>query len=236
LRAVVTWRSEPARTVLLLRHAEAAKNIEDRHGGGDPQLTDSGRRHCQRIGEWLAEGAHLDVGETHVLSQPVHQVRETVQRSGLASSATVLELADLGGISLGLLAGLSRDEAAETFPEAAARLERWRAGTLKLPELSLPGGEPADTFHERVTRCVATQIAEAGPEIRTIVVASSRSTLILLQNAFRLDMTFNFEDYRPFEFSNGSVTAWALQEDSPPVLKYFNFIPGGPAGEPGRGV
>lgn len=224
--AVTTWRSETPIDLLLVRHAEAHKNREDRHGGGNPRLTPLGRSHCEAIRSQILRPQSDCNCSTLVLAQPVTQVLETIEHLRLDGTYAVREVPDLQGISLGNLAGLSRSEAAARHPLAAALLEEWRSGSLKLTGLVLPGGEPAETFHARVTSAFADALSTVTGAVSRIIVISTRSTLILIHNALLMDSAFTFDSYEPWEFSNGSLTSWRLSADAPPSLQYFNAVPG----------
>src|ERR1035437_3084575 len=123
------------RSVLLLRHAEALKNIEDRHGGAGTGLTNNGLQDCVRIAAFLRE---VTQGTTPCLfGHRVPQVQMTV--NSLAGALDLSPIWDerLHGIDLGLLAGLSRDEASQRYPDSARRLDLWREGRLRIDELAL---------------------------------------------------------------------------------------------------
>jgi broad specificity phosphatase PhoE len=108
------------------------------------------------------------------------------------------------GISLGVLAGLSRDEALLNYPEAAQRLELWRKGCLKIDKLLIPSAEPVDSFKERVAKVLNEWVAcNSHP---TIVAVCTRSTLIMMTNLITLADTFSYSQYRVYEFIEGSLT------------------------------
>jgi broad specificity phosphatase PhoE len=219
------WRSSRPITVVLIRHGEAFKNLQDRHGGGDPRLTAAGRAQCLSIRRHLDDEGLVGRSRALVLCHEAAQVLETVRACDLAKVASVEHCNGLRAISLGELSGLSRTEAATRYPAAAARLEGWRAGTVRLSDLDLPGGEDASHFVGRVVECVRPRAISNVGTFSTVIVVGTRSILIALHNSLALDDRFSFSRYEPWEFSNGSVTRWDLTPSARPQLRYFDHIP-----------
>lgn len=191
------------RTLILIRHPEAQKNIEDRHGGGGSLLTEAGLRQCERIAQYLHTEFDLSAG-CILVGHRVPHVEETVQR--LSSLLEVVPTWDerLCGLNLGVLAGLSRSEAAVRWPEAARRLELWRAGQLTMDKLNIPGGEAVDLFKERTEHLLKDWLGPTSP--RLVVAVCTRSTLIMLVNMIELGADFTYARYRSLTFTSGSIT------------------------------
>ncbi len=104
---------------VFLRHGESVGNAEERfQGQSDYPLTEAGQRQVERLAErWVKEGMRLDL----VITSPLGRARET---------ATILATAL--GISLevdpiwmernaGEIAGLTRQETLERFPDTDLR-------------------------------------------------------------------------------------------------------------------
>ena len=191
------------RTILLVRHAEAQKNVEDRHGGPGTPLTPDGVTQC----ELLARFVRTELGSSGrclLVGHPVPHVEQTLSllsnHLGLDSTLD----ARLKGIDLGPLAGLSRDEATERFPVEAARLEMWRAGKLSIGDLLLPDAEPVEHFEGRVRSALEGWLSAAGMD--AVVAVCTRSTLIMLVNLVKLGVDFCYERYAVYDFLPASVT------------------------------
>jgi broad specificity phosphatase PhoE len=186
--------------ILLLRHAEAVKNVEDRHGGGGTDLTSVGLSQCTTLALFVKSKCREPYA---VVASGTPQIWQTAEC--IARNLGVVPERDerIRGLDLGVLAGLSRAEAARLWPEEAQMLDRWREGQLKITELRLKGVEPLATFRERVAD--AFQVWQTRNDIQTVVAVCSRSTLIMLVNLARLGPRFNYDDYAVYDFDIGSA-------------------------------
>jgi broad specificity phosphatase PhoE len=129
-------------TVYLARHGQSDWNAEGRwQGHADRPLTDLGRRQAELLAADLA-GVLLDA----VYSSDLARARETAETVARARQLEVTALRELREIDVGSWSGLSRDEAAERFPEAFAR---WRRG-----EHAWDDGETYELMGERVVSAV----------------------------------------------------------------------------------
>jgi broad specificity phosphatase PhoE len=200
------------RRLLLIRHAQALKNVEDRHGGGGTALTDIGRSQCDSIIHHLRRVITCDVGSSLLIGHRIPQVCETVQYFQSGLGVPTLWDERLRGIDLGVLSGLSRYEADQRWPDVAARLELWRRGQLKINELNIPGAENIDHFRERVQGALNDWLAM---DIANIIAVSTRSALIMLVNLVTLAGSFSYDHYRVYEFPEASITEIAFGKQGP---------------------
>jgi broad specificity phosphatase PhoE len=120
---------------------------------------------------------------------------------------------DLRGLNLGVLAGLSRADAARRAPKAAQRLESWRKGQLRVDHLELPGAEALTSF-ERRSRRALNSARRASPHIPLLVV--TRSTFIMLHYLMAQGASFSYAGYHAFEVGNGE-------------MRYYKWIGGDPS-------
>ncbi|MCI4330243.1 MAG: histidine phosphatase family protein [Thermoplasmata archaeon] len=197
------------REILLVRHPEAQKNLEDRHGGGGTSLTPTGIRQCEGLARYLRPYQSA-MRRLEVYGHRVPQVLETLEY--LYSALKVETVLDerLRGISLGLLAGLSRAQAAAADPGAAARLEAWRAGNLRVDRLALPGGEDIHHFEERVRAVWSDWMRTPTPAIVAIL---TRSSLNMLINIATLGNEFDYDRYAPHDTKSASITTIAIEPE-----------------------
>jgi broad specificity phosphatase PhoE len=159
--------------IVLLRHALAQKNVEDRHGGPGTCLTNTGRDQLPGIHKRLLA---LGLDPSIVLTSPVPQAAESARILAPLFGVDCRPVQALRPLNLGLLSGLSRDEAAQEHPEAAALMEKWRRGEIELNQLQLPGADDYRAFYERGCRFIKSLADEQGD----VLVVGTRSMLICL--------------------------------------------------------
>jgi broad specificity phosphatase PhoE len=130
-----------------------------------------------------------------------------------AEAGFVSELDErLRGLNLGDLAGLSRSEAQHLYPEAAERLDLWREGQLLVDALQLPGGEPIESFRSRIEAALTAAIGRDGD---SIVLAGTRSSLIMMNNLLRLDEEFSYERYVSIDIPEAAAYFWCIGPQRP---------------------
>jgi len=159
--------------LVLMRHALAAKNLEDRHGGAGSSLTPEGRVQALHVAQSLN---HRHLYPRMVFSSPVPQALETARYLSRCFGAPVSADDRLRPLGLGCIAGLSCAEAATRYPEALRSIEDWRSGRIELGELVLPEAEDYREFFARGLRFLLGVV-----ECRhDVIVVGTRSVLILL--------------------------------------------------------
>lgn len=197
------------RAIYAIRHAEAQKSIRDVHGGEGTPLTSRGRKQCSLIAKQLI--SRLDARDRCLLvGHQIPQVRETV--SILAETLKLPTVWDerLRGISLGVLAGLSRADAEQLWPDAAERLELWRQGKLAIDSLNIPNAESVNQFRTRIEEMWSDWLKMT--DVDVLIPICSRSALIMIVNLIRMGKDFNYTDYKPFVFGTGSLTRFYVLE------------------------
>lgn len=194
------------RELLLIRHAEAVKNLLHQRGGSGTALTDEGRRQAARL------SAHLDRqgdGELRLAYHDVTHVEETVSSLELERPNVLLQVPDLRGIHLGLIDGLSAAEAERDRPAAVTALDQWKEGRRRVDRLSLPQAEDLHGFERRVRRALA-EVLGAG---RHVAIVATQSTLIMIHNLFEMGADFDYESYRYVQFPNCGGFCWQVDAD-----------------------
>jgi len=162
------------RYIILLRHGEAEKNLEDRHGGIGTVLTNKGRGQAVAFCQWLASSG-IRIDSAWYSEQP--QVKETVKIINEAHPIDFSSHMFLKQLSLGKLAGLSRAEAARLYPVEAKQMEDWRQGKLEVQDLKLPGGDdPIEFYNTGIAFYNNVLCKTSGSKL----IVTSRSVLILM--------------------------------------------------------
>jgi broad specificity phosphatase PhoE len=162
--------------VVLIRHGQAVKNVEDRHGGDGSSLTDLGVEQSLAVGERLARFVPF-----RVLYTPRTQARDFARLLAATVDAAEPVPLDLEPFNLGVLSGLSDEEARQAYPELAAQMAAYRDGRLEMRGLALPQGDTAASFHRRTVAAAATIHAYPG----SVCVVGTRSVLVGLANTLR---------------------------------------------------
>lgn len=141
MRAVTVASSEAVPTTLVwVRHGEAESNRDGRFGGHSPvPLTDLGRRQADRTAAAIAA-----VGPTAIVASDIARAHQTAQPIAAACGLPLALDPALRERSLGILDGLSFQEAETRHPEAWAHL-RSRA-----PGRACEGAETEDEVYLRV--------------------------------------------------------------------------------------
>lgn len=202
-------------TILLVRHPEARKNVEDRHGGEGTSLTKVGIEQCNKIARYIL--SNFNAHEHCVLvGHNVQQMRETADLLGSLLGVSPSWDERLKGLHLGVLANLSRAEAVYKWPDAANSLELWRRGLLQIDQLHIPNIEPLDVFRSRIENALKEWINMLN--VNLLIAVCSRSTLIMLVNLIELNKNFNYQSYKVYDFDSGSITIINVIDFSPKVV------------------
>lgn len=151
-----------ASTVLvLIRHGEAESNFTGRIGGhSSTPLTELGRRQARATAQALREA----LAPTVVISSDLVRARETAEPIGAALGLDIRLDPRLRERSLGIMDGLSFEEAAAAHPAEWQRLRE------RDPLACPPGGETVHQVFERVSQAI-DDIAHTFPGERVAVVS-----------------------------------------------------------------
>jgi broad specificity phosphatase PhoE len=190
--------------LFLVRHGEAEKNLRDIHGGSGTSLTECGRRQSVAVANALRDRTFAPEGRIYYHPRP--QVEESTLI--ICRRATWSAVADdrLAGSDLGVLAGLSSEEAAARFPHEARQLDLWRQGQQRIDELEIGRNEPVEAFERRI-RAVLSDISSASDTDAAVV--GTRSALIMIKNLLALGERFSYDCYEPYRIPNGELSVWA---------------------------
>ena len=162
--------------VILARHGESDWNAAGRwQGHTDRPLTDRGRRQAEELARRLAH-VPLDA----VYASDLERARETAAAVAKPRGLEVEGLPELREVDVGSWAGLTREEAAERFPDGFRRWLDW--------EIGWDDGETYEEMGARVADAVRSLAARhAGGRI--LVVSHGGSIRALRAEAAGVDVT-----------------------------------------------
>lgn len=184
---------------MLVRHAEAVKNIESVHGGVGSTLTPAGVEAAHVLATTLS--GMMGPCHVHYVDRP--QCQETAQIIHARVDGRGLSVLNVRPYHLGVLAGLSEAEAHRRFPELARRMDRYRAGEIEIAEVAIPGATDAWDFYTECRRAlVALQNACSACDI---VVVGTRSILVGLVNVACSRLPTPGGGYREIPWKNCGV-------------------------------
>lgn len=202
--------------IILIRHPEAQKNKEDRHGGTGTSLTKLGVIQAEVVAKHL-KNFYSHLRPCFLVGHNVPQVEECIKY--ITDQLNIEPIWDdrLRGINLGVLAGLSREEAATKWPAIASRLDLWRRGELNVDKLDIPNGEPISEFKKRIEKMLLDWVDME--KINLIIAVCTRSVLIMLINLVKLGDEFTYKRYRVYNLDAASITTIDVSKFS---LKIIN--------------
>lgn len=208
----------------VVRHAEAYKNLEKRHGGGDQRLTPEGERQARRAGRHLLNVEGVRLGEGFVTHQPEGRSEETARRIADVTLRRLRMSPNLKGIDLGSRAGLSEEELAEQYPDVSEAIEAWRTTRVGFEVPEVPGAEPVQEFADRVREGIEEEI-ELADDGESAVLVGTTSTLIMVNHLLAHDGEYSGPRYEFVEAPLGSVSSWKISSDEAPQLEKSLIVP-----------
>jgi len=211
--------TEPATTLLLVRHGRTALTENRRISGGrgpDPELSEAGRQDAEAIANELVrvgvEGpfAHLD-SPVVVVCSPMKRTLQTAIAIGRALGAEVEVLEELREISFGDWDGLTHDEVVANYGDL---FEKWQGSW----ELAPPNGESLAEFDTRI-RAAKAKLLEKHGGASVVVVAHVMPIRGFLRDALDAG-TAGY--WRP-QISPCSLTAIRLWGDQESEVQTVNY-------------
>uniref|UniRef100_UPI003C7AA7EE histidine phosphatase family protein n=1 Tax=Streptomyces sp. rh155 TaxID=3028728 RepID=UPI003C7AA7EE len=210
----VGWGSAPdlgaPATFLLLRHGETALTPEKRFsgsGGGDPELSATGRRQAACAAEAFAARGTVQ----EIVSSPLRRCRETAEAVAGRLGLEVRVEDGLRETDFGLWEGLTFAEVRERH---GADLTAWLASPDVAPT---GGGESFAEVAERVSAARDRLIARyAGRTVLLVTHVTPIKTLV------RLALGAPPESLYRMELSPASVSTVAYYADGNPSLRLLN--------------
>ena len=178
--------------ILIIRHGQSEADILNVHEGrADFPLTNLGIKQATVMAEALSSNYKI----SKIYSSPLLRAKETAQSLSKATHAPITFEDNLMEFNNGLLAGLSREEANEKYPEPEVRY----------PHTALYGMESMINFRSRAEAILSKIIAENNP-YSTIAIVAHGGIINMLLRSF-LELPWNSSIF----FSTGDTGVHLLQ-------------------------
>ncbi len=178
--------------ILIIRHGQSEADILNVHEGrADFPLTNLGIKQATVMAEALSSNYKI----SKIYSSPLLRAKETAQSLSKATHAPITFEDNLMEFNNGLLAGLSREEANEKYPEPEVRY----------PHTALYGMESMINFRSRAEAILSKIIAENNP-YSTIAIVAHGGIINMLLRSF-LELPLNSSIF----FSTGDTGVHLLQ-------------------------
>lgn len=156
--------------LLIIRHGESQADLLDVHEGrADFELTEKGLAQAERLAAWVAERCQVDA----LLCSPLKRTRQTAERLARRLGLPLRTDELLMEFDNGLIAGMSRMEAAERYPHVPDLP----------PEKSLYGQESKLAFRNRAEQMLAKLLSSYDTDA-TIALVSHGGMINQLYHAF----------------------------------------------------
>lgn len=192
--------------IILVRHSQALKNIEKKHGGIGSKLTLQGINDTIRLSEQLLSEFY---NFKSVVYSPKPQCEETA--SILSKRMSIPKMKDLilKPISLGIIDGLSDKEVQKSFPVISKNINDWRNGNIEINELSIPNMEDQNVFYQR-GKDMLSKIIKTN---QSTIVVLTRSLLVLTTNILLNRTTEKGGNYREIKWKNSEYAVFSIDEN-----------------------
>ncbi len=189
-------------SIILVRHAECYKNVRDEHGGKGDVLTKKGKKQLLSLSKKIDRlNIQHQIPANILFYSDVNQIKQTAEYLSIKLGVPARVDERIVPLNLGILDGLSKEEAMTKFPDEASQLEKWRSGMLEIRNLQIPCAESFDTFWKRGK----SFIFELTKNSTSAIVIGSRSVLILLMNILLDQNPYVDGKYYPYDFSCASI-------------------------------
>lgn len=190
---------------VLLRHAEAHKNVLNQHGGSGSALSSKGVREAHGVGQ-LLRSQNLDVQAVMAIDKP--QCYETAKIICQEIGCAQVEVASLSSFSLGILDGLSENDVRQRYEVLAGLLDRWRSGCAEAHELRVIPGATDPSWYFLQGEAFLTGVKPYLAK-HDVVLVATRSVLVVLTNILLGRRPSVGGGYREVPWPNASYATFA---------------------------
>lgn len=179
--------------IILIRHGQSEADILNVHEGrADFPLTELGQRQAAAMAQWISLNYNVD----KIYSSPLKRAMETAEYLSLVTDIPICYEENLMEFNNGVLAGLSRREANEKYPEPK----------VKFPHTSLYGMETMIEFRSRAETELSKIINENAPN-STIAIIAHGGIINMLYRSF-LELPFSTSVF--FSTGDTGVHLWEI--------------------------
>lgn len=202
--------------LILVRHGRTNNNKEARFGTLDAcPLDEVGRDQAKRVAKRLIE---FEIN--HIYSSPIQRAKETAEIIAAEKSLNVIIRPELKEYNNGIIAGLTKDELRQKFPEIYIDMQGWiNMGPVQNRDRFMaPEAESMNEFKQRI---LAFQDSILVNHPGQIVVAVTH--LAVIKGFMTLLFGGSFNSQMNFLADNASVTVADFYHRVP-VLRSFNDI------------
>lgn len=201
-----------------IRHAESQKNAQDRHGGKGLPITEQGKADTIELISFLESVEEFDFNNSLFFCSDRVQVLDMAKLIEDRKQVFFQVEDALKNISLGVLDGLSNDEAYLKYPQEAENIAKWRNGLIKIDAFTIPDAETMEQFYNRIYQFISSITKQD----KDVVVIGTRSVGVAIANIFRnyfdkIDM----DNYDRYIFDPCSMSKF-IQQDGNYGMVYIN--------------
>ena len=182
--------------IVLLRHARAVKNEQNRHGGEGSELIKGATTKIQVVSNQLLQ--KFSTKFNSILYSTRTQCKQTAEILNKYLDIEISELQGLDPICLGIVDGMSDDEVTNKYPEIGIQLAKWRNGEIEINQLKIPQMTDCHFFY-RKGKTFLEKITNSN---QSVIIVSSRSILALLANILFGNSSQIGGNYREVKWEN----------------------------------
>ena len=192
-------------TIVLLRHAKAKKNEQNRHGGKGSELVDNAISEIQKVSsQLLSFSSKFD----KILYSPRTQCEQTAKMLSQQLNVNAVELQELEPISLGIVDGLSDEEVANKYPEISDQLIRWRNGEFEINQLNIPQMTDCHKFYNH-GKAFFDNIVNSK---ESVIIVATRSIMVLLMSVLLGRNSQIGGNYREVKWGNAEFAVFTYSD------------------------
>lgn len=185
------------KNIILMRHGTAEKNKRNEHGGAGSSLTEEGVQEIESTGRRLKE-LNVPIDIVYTVNRP--QCTESAFIFSNIYNVRCKVLDSIEPYNLGLLDGLSEEQANIMHPDISKRMDLWRQGEIDISQLNIPGSTNPLSFVESCSMVLGSI------NIDNSLVVATRSILVAFASILLLRRPIQGGGYVEIPWNNSSFT------------------------------
>lgn len=204
--------------IYFIRHSESQKTEQDRHGGIGLPLTEIGRKNTIDIIDFLESYENLDFGNCSFFCSNIIQVEETARIFENTKHIKFVITDKVKNISIGILDGLSKEEAKIKYPIISENLEKWRKKEIEIDSFTIPEAETMNEFYDRIFEFIQSLVKNN----QDTIIIGTRSVGVAITNiSHSFKKKLEPKNYKRFLFDTSSISKFEYNNGIPKVI-YLN--------------